>query len=185
LAEARRLGAKALALDAVSPGAHAALGLAALFEGKYDEAMLGAQRTIENRPMCASPRATLAYVQLYSGDYESALHNARSAIEFNPIYPGWYLYLMAAAQHFGGREEEALGTLERVLAASPRLTFARALRIAVLFGLGRIEEARAEADVLRRDSPDFSVERFAATQPFRDKAQRDRYTAALRSAGLP
>jgi adenylate cyclase len=184
LAEARRLGGIALALDGVSPSAHAALGLAALFEGKYEEAMLGAQRTIENRPMCASPRANLAYVQLYSGDYESALHNARSAIEFNPIYPGWYLYLMAAAQHFAGHEDEALGTLERVLVASPRLTFARALRIAVLVGLGRMEEARAEAGLLRRDSPDFDAERFAATQPFRDKAQQDRYVAALRSAGL-
>lgn len=184
LAEARRLGAKALELDSLSPAGHAAVGLAALFEGRYEEAIAGAQSSLENRPMCASPRANLAYVQLYSGDYESALSNAQNAVEFNPVYPGWYLYLMAAAQHFGGHYEEALGTLERVIAANPRLAFARTLRIATLTALGRPEDAKHEAATLKQDRPGFTVERFAATQPFRDKGQRDGYMNALRSAGL-
>jgi TolB-like protein/Flp pilus assembly protein TadD len=184
LTEARRLGAKALEVDASSPGGHAAVGLAALFEGKYEEAMAGAKSSLEIRPMCASPRANLAYVQLYSGDYEGALGNAQNAIKFNPVYPGWYLYLVAAAQHFAGHYEEALGTLERVIAASPRLAFARALRIAALAALGRLEEAKHEAATLKRDHPEFTVERFAGTQPFRDKSRRDGYMNVLRSAGL-
>lgn len=184
LAETRRLGARALELDALSPSCHAAIGLAALFEGKYEEAMAGAQTCLEIRPMCAGPRANLAYVQLYSGDYESALGNAQNAIRFNPVYPGWYLYLMAAAQHFAGHYEEALGTLECVIAANPRLAFARALRVATLMTLGRPEEARREAATLKRDHPGFTVARFGGTQPFRDKSRRDGYMNVLHSAGL-
>ena len=184
LAEARRLGAKALEQDALSPGGHGAVGLAALFEEKYEEAMAGAESCLEIRPMCAGPRATLAYVQLYSGDYDSALGNAQNAVRFNPVYPGWYLYLMAAAQHFAGHHEEALATLERVIAANPRLAFARALRVATLMALGRPEEAKREAATLKRDHPGFTVERFTGTQPFRDKSRRDGYMNVLRSAGL-
>lgn len=92
---------------------------------------------------------------------------------------------MAAAQHCGGREQEALENLDRVLAANPRLTFARALRVATLGALGRTDEAKAEAAIVLRDHPEFSVERFTETQPFRDHAQYNRYVEALRAAGLP
>jgi adenylate cyclase len=185
LAEVRRLGTKALELDEASAAAHAATAIAALFESRFDEAVAEARKSLELRPMCATPRANLAFAQLYAGDYEPAIQNAGSAIALNPIYPAWYLYLMAAAQHFGGHEQDALRTLEQVLAANPRLTFARVLRIAALVALQRGNEAKAEATVVLSDRPDFSVERFAATQPFRDAAQRKRYLEALRAAGLP
>ncbi|HXZ92766.1 MAG TPA: adenylate/guanylate cyclase domain-containing protein [Burkholderiales bacterium] len=185
LSEARRLGTKAVELDEASAGGHWARAVAALFEGGFEEAMAEAKISLDVRPMCASPRAGLAYVQLYSGSYEHAISNARNAIELNPVYPGWYLYLMAAAQHFAGHEHEALTTLDQVLAASPRLSFARTLRIASLMALGRAAEAKADANQVLRERADFSVERIAATQPFRDAAQRQRFADALRAAGLP
>jgi len=110
--------------------------------------------------------------------------DARNAVEFNPIYPAWYLYIVGAAQHFGGHDE-ALATTERVLAANPRLAFARALKIAVLTALGRREEAKVEGVNLLRDHPEFSTERFASTQPFRDTARSEQYINALRDAGIP
>ena len=185
LAEARRWAEHAIALDPHNAAAHGARCLVSLFERKFDDALADAQRALDSRPMCAGPRAGLAFVQLYTGDYARALRNARSAIEFNPLYPGWYLYLMAAAEHFGGHPEAALATLDQVLAASPRQIFARGIRIAALIALGRREDAAAEAEIVLRDRPDFTVERFASTQPFRDTGQTERYVAALRAAGLP
>jgi len=185
LSEARRLGSKAVELDEESAGGHWARAVAVLFDGGFEEAMAEARKSLEIRPMCAGPRAGLAYVQLYAGSYEHAIHNARNAIELNPVYPGWYLYLMAAAQHFAGHEQEALTTLDQVLASSPRLSFARTLRIATLMALGRTAEAKAEAAQVLRERADFSVERITATQPFRDAGKRERYAEALRAAGLP
>jgi adenylate cyclase len=185
LVEGRRWAEQSIALDPYNAAAHGARCLVSLFERKFDDALAEAQRALEDRPMCAGPRAGLAFAQLYTGDYASALRNARSAIEFNPLYPGWYLYLMAAAEHFGGRSEAALATLDQVLAASPRQIFARGIRIAALIARGRREDAAAEAEIVLRDRPDFTVERFASTQPFRDTGQTERYVAALRAAGLP
>jgi len=47
------------------------------------------------------------------------------------------------------------------------------------------ECARAEAAAIVRDHPDFSLERYAESQPFRDAAQRAAYLQILSSAGLP
>jgi adenylate cyclase len=182
LAEAKRLAAMAVELDDSNPGAHYATSFVALFEGKHDKALAEGARAVELRPMCVSPRAGLAYAQIYSGQWQHALQNARNAIEFNPVFPTWYLYLMAAAQYFGGEPGRALSTLERV---TPGLLAGRLLRVAALSRLGRGAEANSEASAIAREQPDFSLARFAATQPFRDAAQRAAYLQTLRSAGLP
>lgn len=182
LAEAKRLAAKAAELDDSNPGAHYATSFVALFEGRHDEALAEGARAVELRPMCVSPRAGLAYAQIYNGQWQRALQNARSAIEFNPVFPTWYLYLMAAAQFFGGEPTQALATLEKV---NPAPLAGRLLRVAALSRLGRSAEARAEAAAIAREQPEFSLARFAATQPFRDAAQRAAYLDTLRSAGLP
>lgn len=182
LAEAKQLSDRAGELDDNNPGAHYAKSFVALFEGRHDDALTEGARAVELRPMCVSPRAGLAYAQLYSGKWQSALQNARNAVEFNPVYPSWYLYLMAAAQYFGDQPAQALATLKRV---NPELLAARVLRVAALSSAGLGDEAASEAKAIVRDQPDFSVERYAATQPFRDAVQRAAYLQTLRSAGLP
>jgi hypothetical protein len=62
---------------------------------------------------------------------------------------------------------------------------ARLLRIAALRSLDREADARVAAAALLEDVPDFTLSRFAETQPFADASQRERHLAALRGAGLP
>jgi adenylate cyclase len=185
LAEARRLGSRARELDETIPGGHAALGLVALFEERHDDALAGLERAHELRPMCSGPKAILGYAQLYSGLWESAVRNAEGAVELNPMFPFWYRYLMGAAWHFGGRHEQALAALRAVSQANPKLIPARLALISAESALERPEQAAAAASAVLKDRPDFSVGRFARTQPFRDKALRERYLESLRAAGLP
>jgi adenylate cyclase len=185
LAEARRLGSRARELDETIPGGHAALGLVALFEERHDDALAGLERAHELRPMCSGPKAILGYAQLYSGLWESAVRNAEGAVELNPMFPFWYRYLMGAAWHFGGRHEQALAALRTVSQANPKLIPARLALISAESALERPEQAAAAASEVLKDRPDFSVARFARTQPFRDKALRERYLESLRAAGLP
>ncbi len=182
LAEAKRLSDKACDLDASIPGAHYVKSFVALFEGRHDEALAEGARAVELRPMCAGPHAGLAYAQVYSGQWQRALQNARDAIEFNPVFPSWYLYLMAAAQYLSGQAAESLVTLQSV---NPGLLAGRVLRVAALSGVQRGDEARTEAAAIVRDHPDFLLERYAESQPFRDAAQRTAYLQILSSAGLP
>ncbi|MGH9576817.1 MAG: adenylate/guanylate cyclase domain-containing protein, partial [Terriglobales bacterium] len=66
LAEASRLGQKAVELDNDWPAGHAALGIVALFEDRHDDSLQRMERTLELRPMCAGPRAMLGYAQMYA-----------------------------------------------------------------------------------------------------------------------
>ena len=49
---------------------------------------------------------------------------------------------------------------------------------------GRKEEARVAAEEILRINPKFSVERYAISQPLKDKVAKDRMLDALRDAGL-
>ena len=185
LDEARRLALRSCELEQTVAGAYATLGVVALFEERHDEALGHFERSRDMRPMCAGPRAFLSYGQLYSGLWEKAAQNATEAVELNPVFPLWYRYLSGAARHFSGRHDEGLPILQNVKEANPRLVPARLAMIDAEMALGRGDEAAREASALLNERPDISVSAFALTQPFRDKALRERYLDSLRAAGLP
>jgi tetratricopeptide (TPR) repeat protein len=185
LEEARRLSARACEIDDTIPGAHVAQGIVSLFEGRHDESLERIGRAAQLRPMCSGPKAVLSYAELYCGLWDSAARNAEEAVELNPLFPVWYRYLQGAARHFSGHPDEGLPILRNVRAANPRLIAARLAMIGAGMALGRSDEAAAEAAAVMRDRPDFSLGRFALTQPFRDASLRERYLASLRAAGLP
>ncbi len=184
LAEAGRLAKRAIELDAENAGGHFVKGFVALFNGLHEEALDEGRQALDIRPMCSGPRAGLAFMELYSGKPGPAIAHAQEAITLNPIFPGWYLYVTAAAEYFGGRTEQALATLDRVLEASPGLVLAKVLRVAALQSLGRSDAARIASQEILNDAPDLSSARLASTQPFQDVAKRDQYLAVLHDAGL-
>ncbi len=184
LADAERLAKRGIDVDAATAGAHGVKGLVALFNGMHEEALDECHQALDIRPMCSGPLAALAYLELYTGKPGSAIAHAQEAITLNPIFPGWYLYVTAAAEYFGGRAEQSLATLDRVLEAAPSLVLAKVLRVAALQSLGQIDAARAASQEILNDAPDLSSERLASTQPFQDARTRDHYLAVLRDAGL-
>jgi adenylate cyclase len=185
LEEARKLALKSLELEDSVAGAYVALGVIALFEDRHDEALAHLERSREMRPMCFGPRAYLSYGQLYSGLWESAAESAAQAVELNPMYPMWYRYLIGAARYFAQKLDEAVPVLRGVKSADPRLIPARLAIIGAEMARGHREDAAAEAATVLGEQPDFTLAKFAATQPFRDKELRGRYLESLREAGLP
>lgn len=185
LQEARRLALKANELEETVAAAYVALGVIALFEDRHDDALADLQRAHNMRPMCSGPQAFLSYGQLYSGLWERAVQNAAAAVELNRMYPLWYRYLIGAARYFGEKVDDALPVLRGVRSANPRLLPARLAIIGAQMTRGEGEEAATEAAAVLKERPDFTLAKFAATQPFRDKALRSRYLESLREAGLP
>ena len=49
----------------------------------------------------------------------------------------------------------------------------------------RVEQARHCAAEVLRASPDFSIARYAAKQPYKNSADREHLIDGLRKAGLP
>jgi tetratricopeptide (TPR) repeat protein len=83
-----------------------------------------------------------------------------------------------------GRYEEAIATFKKALALNPNF-LAPHITLAGIYNLvGREEEARAEADIVLRISPDFSVEGMRQRAVDRDQVRLESFLAALRKAGL-
>jgi len=83
-----------------------------------------------------------------------------------------------------GRYEDAIELYRQVLRRSPDDLFAHIHLTAVYSALGREEEARHQAEELRKVDPAFSLEEFAERLLIKDTAKAERFIADLRKAGL-
>jgi len=82
-----------------------------------------------------------------------------------------------------GQYDDAISTFKRLLHLYPDHLPGRLNAAATYTLAGREEEARAEAAEVMRIDPQFSLERWAKTYPFR-QALVDQLVEAWRKAGL-
>jgi adenylate cyclase len=84
-----------------------------------------------------------------------------------------------------GQFDETILTFKKALDRNPNYLPAHAFLAASYSSLGREAEANAAAEQVLRINPKFSLESYAKTLPYKNKADIERYVAALRKAGLP
>jgi TolB-like protein len=116
---AREAARRALALDDMSAGAHAALGL---IKFHYDWDWHGAEdefrRSIELDPSDAGPRIFLSDVLMSTGRFEQGFDQINFGLQIDPLNPacrcflGWYLV-------FSRRAEEAIRELQNLTRTEP------------------------------------------------------------------
>ena len=130
--------------------------LAAL--GEFPLAVREADRARELDPMCLTANATAAWVRYLAGDYDTAVSLCRDTLEMDNGYV-WANRLLGGALLAGGRRNEALRTLERVVDdydADPIslawLAYARA----------RTDDPRGAGDLLERLAQ-LSLERYVSS----------------------
>jgi adenylate cyclase len=120
----------------------------------------------------------------YVGRREEAIALLEKAIRLNPIPPNWYLFSLGEAYCLTRQYEEAIAVYTKVLHRNPE-DIRTLIGLAATYSLmGREEEARAQAAQILRIYPKFSLEYFAKTLPFKNKADTDLYIDSLRKAGL-
>jgi adenylate cyclase len=180
---------KALALDPEYPLAHGLLGTIYVFQRKYEKAIAEGQKAITLDPNYADGYALLSQTMRYSGRFEEALELIKKAMRLSPnprvFYPitlGWAYYQLE-------RYEEAIPVfkhlLERCRRGECQPWLGRQGLIASYMGLGREEEALAEAEELLRVEPKFSLEGSRKTNFAKNPEQLERVLSALRKAGIP
>ena len=96
--------------------------------------------------------------------------------------------LLGQAYRLAGEHQKAEAALERAISGKFEIEsdrFFPLLELAILYSeMNRIEEARAQAAILKQLWPDFSVEIWGQRIPYTDQAQIERDMASLRKAGL-
>ena len=124
------------------------------------------------------------YTRLMSQDDVGTIRtltSCKDAMRLNPYYPNWYLWLLGVAQYQAHDYEGAVKTLRKM---SP-IGVARRIPAASLARLGRMEEARAEAEKYLKDNPSFSASNWASTHPFLHDKDRQHAVEGFIKAGLP
>ena len=104
-----------------------------------------------------------------------------------PLCPkpqGNFLFALGLAYWMSGKNQKAIAMHKRAIDQAPDSILPMAFLTASYMSSGQEENARAAAKEVLRIDPDFSVERFAKSRPFKNQADRERLIGELRKAGL-
>ena len=176
---------RALALDESLAYAYSARSGYFLLKREFEQALADGEKAVALNPEGADVTMYLAQLQMFTGEAELAVENLRKAMRLAPGQHIWYQILLGHALVMLGRFEEALAPLQEVLRSGQVFGVRRVTLAATLAGLGRQQEAKAEAKKMLRDAPQFSLQEWAARQPYKSPAHLEKITDLLRKAGMP
>ncbi|WP_309084337.1 winged helix-turn-helix domain-containing tetratricopeptide repeat protein [Chelativorans sp.] len=179
---ALELAHKAVALDPNDAGCRWVLAYLLAYERRFAEADAQFANAVELDPNEADTWAALSDITVLAGRVDEGLEHIRRAFLLNPFPASWYYMVLGQAQYAAGEYEAAVETLRR---DETYRTSSRRFLAAALAQLGRLDQARTEAELFLVGNPDFTIRHWAATEPFRDAATLERFIDGFRKAGLP
>ncbi len=169
LAAAEASMSRALSVAPDSAGAHLFLSWVKSFSNRPEQGVAEAERALEldrNMPQALSAKAA---AKLFAGFANEAIECHLQALRLSPRDPSAYawVYGIGAAKLHLGDYEDAAKWLSQSVVANPNFSIAHFFLAAALGQLGRIKEARAEAQAGLALNPAFTISRF------RDGAESD------------
>jgi adenylate cyclase len=179
---ANELAGKALDLDKDSATAHALRAQVLTFKGAYEQADREISRAINLNPNNAMSQAIRGALMSWWGNPEASVESLQLALRLDPNPAGWWLMSLAQSYYFLGRYEETIGFLDRDDERFAEDPTPHALLAAAYAELGRHEDAARAVDKLRRLSPFFNAEAYAAH--FANPEHGRLLLEGLRKAGL-
>jgi len=175
---------KALEMDDTLDYSYALLSAVYLVKRQHEKAVAAAEHAHTLNPNGALVYNTLAGVVGCSGRWEESIIYGKKSIRLNPFPPPNSFHWLGRAYFMTGQYDEAILTFKKALGVNPNYLPAHAFLAATYSSLGREAEATAAAKEVLRINPKFSLESYAKTLPYKNKADIERYVAALRKAGL-
>jgi len=173
---------KAVALDSNDAGARWISALTLMNTQRWTEAEAGFATALELDPNNADAWAMRSELMVLSGRSSEAIADIEKALRLNPHPPGWYYWYLGQAQYLHGEYERAIRSLRR---EETYRTLSRRTLAASLAQLGRLDEARREAELFMANNPHFTIGHWVESVPFRDEAAGQHFVEGYRKAGLP
>jgi adenylate cyclase len=184
LKKAFELAEKCKALDHTHGGCYGALSHAYLMKRDYDKAISEGKQAVELDPNTSRWALHYGWALRSVGRYEDALLEYERALRLNPLDKAHPLYHICTTYNMMRRHEEAIETCKKVIELSPR-SLPSYINLAVAYSeLDQMDEAREAADKVLKMHPNFSMDSFEKTLPYKNKADRDLFVNGLRKAGL-
>ena len=173
---------KAVALDPNDGDNHWNLGYVLAYERRWPEADAALETARKLNADSWRMLSDLSDLSVLSGRPIEAIELLRKALRLNPHPTNWYYWALGQAQYAALRYESAVETLRR---EETYRTGSRRILAASLAQLGRVDEARREAELFMVSNPHFTISFWATVQPFRDDATLAHFVDGYRKAGLP
>jgi adenylate cyclase len=182
--QAEKCAEKTLALNESLDLAYLLSGWIKLFKRQHHEAIEEGQRAIALNPNGADAHAIFGYICNISGETDLAIKLLKRAFRLNPIPLPHYYIILAMAYRNNEQYEKAIEVSEKGLSSHTDL-FALYLTLAASYTfLGRTDEAHMAVEKVLKIDPNFSLEHFAKTLPYKQKETGEKLIEALRKAGL-
>jgi serine/threonine protein kinase/tetratricopeptide (TPR) repeat protein len=163
---------------------HVLLASIELYRGHHDAALRVGTVATQRRPSCPWVYAVMGSIYNYTGEPERAIELTSMAFRLSPYVPHLFPAAMAMAYYLARQPVNAVVVAKRALELDATSLDARIALAASLVAAGRTDEASAVGAAIRRIKPDFSLERFARREPYRDPEALKRLVADLECAGL-
>jgi TolB-like protein/class 3 adenylate cyclase/Tfp pilus assembly protein PilF len=187
-AEAALVRALSLAPDHAL--AHAGIGGVQIYTNRAAQGIAECERALALDRNLATAHGTIGLGKLMLGRPEETELHINEALRLSPRDNRafvWMQYVGAARLHLG-KDEEAIGWLERSIEANRNHALSQFYLGAALALLGRTQEARAAVEAGLAMNPTFTISRFRAGAGSVNStylSQRQRVYDGLRKAGLP
>jgi len=165
--------------------AHTVLGNVRLLQHRFEEALAIAHQATAIRPNCTNANGFLANVLVHCGEPKAALTHVKRAIRYSPVYPPWFIEILAASYRESDQLDFAVAAAQEGLRIAPQSINCRLILASALVRGGWPAEAERIVHEVVNLAPEFSLAQHAAREPYRDQAVLDRVMGELRSVGLP
>jgi tetratricopeptide (TPR) repeat protein len=180
--EAIMMAQRAVALDPEDAACHWILGFILAYESRWAESEAEFAMALELNPNDADAWVHLSDISILCGRVAESLEQIQKAFRLNPHPTSNYYWILGQAQYAARQYEAAVKTLRR---EETYRTVSRRVLAGSLAQLGRLEEARREAEFCMVTNPLFRISFWATTRPFRDDATLAHFVDGFRKAGLP
>ena len=150
---------------------------------RHAEALATCYKAVEIRPNCPTATSYLANMLHYCGRPAEAIAKLQAAIRITPVYPYWYMVLLAAAYRDTGDTETSISAAGHAIRLSPddrdaHLVFCRDYSLG-----GQHQRAHTLAKEFLVLEPMFSLAKYAESQPNKDEGTLNRLIDSLLAAG--
>jgi adenylate cyclase len=175
---------KAVTLDDSLSEAHLVLGWCSLWKKQHDLAISELERAVSLDPNYAEAFAFLAEVLNFAGRPDEAIGFVKKALRLDPNYQAHCVFHLAHSYWLLRQYDEAIAAMQDSLHRNPNFLPAHRMLAVAYTELGRDADARAEVRELLRISPGASLDRFRATEAYKNPADTERFMSGLEKAGL-
>jgi tetratricopeptide (TPR) repeat protein len=181
---------RALSLAPDHALAHAGIGRVQIYTNRAAQGIAECGRALALDRNLANAHGTIGLGELMAGRPEETEFHVNEALRLSPRDNrafGWIQNIGAAKLHLG-KDEEAIGWLERSIEANRNHALSQFYLSAALALLGRTREARPAVQAGLAMNPTFTISRFRAGVGSDNPtylAQRERVYDGMRKAGIP